>query len=252
MAGQVAHTPGSTHWGLVVQDTRSSDAGLYHCTVNTDPQLYSVVTLIVTAKQSPSDIFAKGKVFVANNTASTTDGRLSVSIDGPRELHIEEGSSLTLRCTVRSTTALPSVVYWYHANTLLDYNSPRGGVQLQSDAAKGSAVATLRVWAVGPGDSGMYSCVPQGSHPASVLVHVQKGDREAAIQQGGLEGPSSTPSSSPSLLFFQSNHSDAASWLMCLFSTPTSRRPSHAALFILLIPLLQAPVFLYCRLLFSP
>ena len=38
-----------------------------------------------------------------------------------------------------------------------------------------TSTATLLISAVGPGDSGMYSCVPPGSHPASVLVHVQKG-----------------------------------------------------------------------------
>ncbi|XP_047741218.1 uncharacterized protein LOC108671876 [Hyalella azteca] len=193
---QVSHPAGSSQWSLVVADARTSDSGHYHCTVNTDPQIYSVVTLIVTAKENPSYPLAKGKVFVANNTASTTDGRLTVLIHGPRELHIEEGSSLTLRCTVWHTGALPSVVYWYHGNTLLDYNSPRGGVELKGDEAKGQTDATLRVWSVGPGDSGMYSCVPQGSHPASVLVHVQKGDREAAIQQGGLDSSSEASSSS--------------------------------------------------------
>jgi len=36
----------------------------------------------------------------------------------------------------------------------------------------------MSVQSVGPGDSGMYSCVPPGSHPATVHVHVQKGKNE--------------------------------------------------------------------------
>ena len=52
-------------------------------------------------------------------------------IKGARELYIEEGSSLTLTCEVHAEGALPQVVYWYHGNTLIDYNSPRGGVDLQ-------------------------------------------------------------------------------------------------------------------------
>ncbi|KAK8728450.1 hypothetical protein OTU49_009310, partial [Cherax quadricarinatus] len=79
-----------------------------------------------------------------------------------------------------------ALVYWYHDTSLIDYNSPRGGVNLKIDRGRGETTTRLVVSSVGPGDSGMYSCVPQGSHPATVLVHVQKGKHEAAIQQGGL------------------------------------------------------------------
>mgnify|MGYP001949099380 CR=1 FL=1 len=43
------------------------------------------------------------------------------------------------------------------------------------DPGRGETVASMSVLSVGPGDSGMYSCVPPGSHPATVHVHVQKG-----------------------------------------------------------------------------
>ena len=56
---------------------------------------------------------------------------MRVEIQGPRELYIEEGSSLTLLCLVTSLIDAAKVVYWYHGNTLIDYNSPRGGVKLQ-------------------------------------------------------------------------------------------------------------------------
>ena len=41
---------------------------------------------------------------------------------------------------------------------------------------EGTELSTvLRVSSVSSADSGMYSCVPNGTHPATVLVHVQTG-----------------------------------------------------------------------------
>ena len=50
---------------------------------------------------------------------------------GPRERHIDVGSSLTLLCVVTSRLGPATLVYWYHDTALLDYNSPRGGVTMQ-------------------------------------------------------------------------------------------------------------------------
>ncbi|XP_045591404.1 zwei Ig domain protein zig-8 [Procambarus clarkii] len=199
---QVVHAEGGTEWTLVVRYSQLRDAGVYECQVNTEPKLSRHVTLRVHEPR-PTGIVTKTKVFVANNTASTKDGNLKVEILGPRELYIEEGSSLTLTCLVTSLRGPSALVYWYHDTSLIDYNSPRGGVNLKIDRGRGETTTRLVVSSVGPGDSGMYSCVPQGSHPATVLVHVQKGDHEAAIQQGGLGGVSgsSIPLSSFSLLF---------------------------------------------------
>ncbi|XP_042230500.1 zwei Ig domain protein zig-8-like isoform X1 [Homarus americanus] len=199
---QVVHAEGSQEWTLVVRYTQLRDAGVYECQVNTEPKLSRHVTLRVQEPRPPNT-GTKTKVFVANNTASTKDGNLRVEILGPRELYIEEGSSLTLTCLVTSLRGPSALVYWYHDISLIDYNSPRGGVNLKIDRGRGETTTRLVVSSVGPGDSGMYSCVPQGSHPATVLVHVQKGEHEAAIQQGGLgESNSSTTISSCFLLLF--------------------------------------------------
>ncbi|XP_053650784.1 uncharacterized protein [Cherax quadricarinatus] len=180
---QVVHAEGSDEWTLVVRYSQLRDAGVYECQINTEPKLSRHVKLRV---HDPRQVVTKAKVFVANNTASTKDGNLRVEILGPRELYIEEGSSLSLTCLVTSLRGPSALVYWYHDTSLIDYNSPRGGVNLKIDRGRGETTTRLVVSSVGPGDSGMYSCVPQGSHPATVLVHVQKGKHEAAIQQGGL------------------------------------------------------------------
>ncbi|KAK8392393.1 hypothetical protein O3P69_014629 [Scylla paramamosain] len=121
----------------------------------------SIASLFLIATDTP-----RPEVFVYS--------KLRVEILGLRERYIEEGSSLTLTCLVTSARKPSTLVYWYHDTSLIDYNSPRGGVDLKIDRRKGQTTARLVVSAVGPGDSGMYSCVPQGSHPATVLVHVQR------------------------------------------------------------------------------
>ncbi|XP_071535768.1 uncharacterized protein [Panulirus ornatus] len=193
---QVVHRPGSDEWTLVVSYAQLRDSGIYECQVNTDPKLSRPVTLNVYDSSQPISV-TKSKVFVANNTASTKDGHLRVEIKGPRELYIEEGSSLTLSCLVTSSYGPSTLIYWYHDTRLIDYSSARGGIKLQIDHEKGETTARLVVESVGPEDSGMYSCVPPGSHPASVRVHVHQGKQEAAIQQGVMNETSASTRLAP-------------------------------------------------------
>ncbi|XP_069164045.1 uncharacterized protein [Procambarus clarkii] len=193
---QVVHSPGSDQWTLVVTSAQLRDSGIYECQVNTDPKLSRPVTLNVYDSTQPISV-SKSKVFVANNTASTRDGHLRVEILGPRELNIEEGSSLTISCLVTSTYGPSTLVYWYHDTRMIDYASARGGIKLKIDHDTGETTARLVVEKVGAEDSGMYSCVPAGSHPASVRVQVHQGNQEAAIQQAGMNETSSSSTLAP-------------------------------------------------------
>ncbi|XP_069957604.1 uncharacterized protein [Cherax quadricarinatus] len=170
---QVVHSPGSDQWTLVLTYAQLRDSGVYECQVNTDPKLSRPVNLSVYNTSQPISV-TKSKVFVANNTASTRDGHLRVEILGQRELYIEEGSSLTLNCLVTSSYGPATLVYWYHDTRLIDYSSARGGIKLKIDHEKGETTARLVVNTVRTDDSGMYSCVPPGSHPASIRVHVHQ------------------------------------------------------------------------------
>ncbi|XP_037789703.1 uncharacterized protein LOC119585143 [Penaeus monodon] len=182
---QVVHAEASNEWTLVVRYVQRRDAGVYECQINTDHKLSRAVTLKVYDTSQQMSV-SKTKVFLANNTASTKDGNLRVEIQGPRELYIEEGSSLSLTCVVTSSRGPSKLIYWYHNTNLIDYNSPRGGVSLKMDRGRGETTTKLVVSAVGPGDSGMYSCVPQGSHPATVVVHVQKDTYFTAVFNGSV------------------------------------------------------------------
>ncbi|XP_047471439.1 uncharacterized protein LOC125026883 [Penaeus chinensis] len=199
---QVVHNDNSNEWTLVIQYAQLRDAGIYECQINTEPKLSRPVTLTVYDSSQEITI-TKTKVFVANNTASTKDGHLRVEILGPRERYINEGSSLTLICLVTSSFGPSTLVYWYHETKLLDQNSPRGGIKMKIDHASGETTSRLTVTSVEREDGGMYFCVPSGSHPASVLVHVtHDGENEAVIQQGGLEDKSSCAVPAPSSLPF--------------------------------------------------
>ncbi|KAK7078180.1 hypothetical protein SK128_009566 [Halocaridina rubra] len=196
---QVVHEEGTDEWTLVVQYAQLRDSGIYDCQVNTDPKISRPVTLNVVETSRPISV-SKTKVFIANNTASTKEGDLRVEIYGPRELIIEEGSLLTLTCLVTSLYGPSTLINWYHDTQLLSYSSPRGGIKMQMDRKKGETISRLTVKSVTMEDSGMYSCVPSGSHPATVRVHVHEGETKAAVQQGGLDETKS--SSSPTLLPF--------------------------------------------------
>ncbi|KAK7084292.1 hypothetical protein SK128_014868, partial [Halocaridina rubra] len=154
----VVHREGSDEWTLVVRYAQPRDAGIYDCQINTDPKISHPITLSIldTSKEVGQ---TKTNTFVANNTASTgkspnkgyishpflqeptqagqfLQGDLRVEIQGPRELYIEEGSSLSLTCLVTSRNGTSAVVYWYHNTNLIDYNSPRGGINLKTSIIK--------------------------------------------------------------------------------------------------------------------
>ncbi|XP_068236936.1 uncharacterized protein [Palaemon carinicauda] len=193
---QVVHEEGTDLWTLVVQYAQLRDAGIYECQVNGDPMISRPVTLNVYEPSQPNSV-SKTKVFIANNTASTKEGDLRVHIKGPREIFMEEGSTLTLTCLVTSLYGPSTLIYWYHDTQLKEQNSPRGGIKMQLDHERGETISRLTVRDVKADDSGMYSCVPSGSHPATVQVHIHEGENKAAVQQGGLGETSSTSRSVP-------------------------------------------------------
>ncbi|XP_068237400.1 hemicentin-1-like [Palaemon carinicauda] len=236
---QLVHEEGTDLWTLVVQYAQLRDAGIYECQVNGDPKISRPVTLNVYGPSQPISV-SKTKVFIANNTASTKDGDLRVHIKGPREIFMEEGSSLTLTCLVTSLYGPSTLIYWYHDTQLKEQNSPRGGIKMQMDRERGETTSRLTVKDVKADDSGMYSCVPSGSHPATVQVHVHEGENKAAVQQGGLEDSSACSRALPFPLLYlivcvlistQTLSCSSIQLQQWRFTRPTSRRSFELCLF---------------------
>lgn len=64
----------------------------------------------------------------------------------------------------------------YHGNSVVDFDSPRGGISLETEKTEGGTTSKLLVTKAALTDSGNYTCVPNNAHPASVSVHVLNGE----------------------------------------------------------------------------
>ncbi|XP_027221245.1 uncharacterized protein [Penaeus vannamei] len=110
-------------------------------------------------------------------------------IEGPSERHIQAGSVLSITCLVlHPLQQAPAHVLWFHGTENIDYDSPRGGVSIQTEKFPRKTRSQVMINNVRDTDSGEYSCSPSDLPPFVITVHVQHGQHHAAVQQGGLSG----------------------------------------------------------------
>ena len=122
----------------------------------------------------------------------------SVSISGDKEMHVEAGSSVVLKCSVNDYLFRPNHLWWYRDSerllngvngiTIEDNvasadNSENGALKslapswhIQEDS---SLYSILTVKETSSKFSGKYSCVPEQCRPASINVHVILGTYKA-------------------------------------------------------------------------
>ncbi|CAL4160829.1 unnamed protein product, partial [Meganyctiphanes norvegica] len=164
------------------------DSGVYECQVNSDPKVTRTVTLTVKERNQLDD--PGGVIHVETSTEEAPQ----VSLEGLKEVYIEAGSVLSLTCVVRHAPgAVPHQLLWFHDSQNIDYDSPRGGVSIQTEKFKDKMVSQLLLSTVRITDNGEYFCAPTDMHPASVTVHVVHGDRQhAAVQQAGINTGTNT------------------------------------------------------------
>ncbi|XP_047487034.1 uncharacterized protein LOC125037833 [Penaeus chinensis] len=129
------------------------------------------------------------------------------TIEGPTERHIQQGSILAITCIVHHMPhSAPAHILWFHGPQNIDYDSPRGGVSIQTEKAARKTVSKLMLSTVTLEDTGEYSCAPSDLQPAVVNVHVQIGEEtvgqiQQPVKQGpGLSGAAVTASVSSALL----------------------------------------------------
>ncbi|XP_045105878.1 Down syndrome cell adhesion molecule-like protein Dscam2 [Portunus trituberculatus] len=185
---RVLHPKGTDEWSLLIRHARPGDAGWYECQVNSDPKITTPVLLVV------KDAKLDDPFYLPDHEG--TDNFTQAHIEGPRERYIQEGSILAVTCTVEHEGgAAVQAVVWFRGATRLDYDSPRGGIALQTEKTSSRTVSRLRLSAVTPTDSGRYTCRGDAGRAASVVVHVQSDEPRAAVHQGDHSGSQTlTPS----------------------------------------------------------
>ncbi|XP_047506497.1 T-lymphocyte activation antigen CD86-like isoform X2 [Pieris napi] len=154
----VLHPEPSDDWDLKIDYVQPRDAGVYECQINTEPKINMAVMLSVEAA--------------------------AATIWGSQDVYVKRGSTISLTCSVNVHSSPPSSasVLWYHGNAVVDFDSPRGGISLETEKTEGGTTSKLLVTKAALTDSGNYTCVPNNAHPASVSVHVLNGEHPAAMQ----------------------------------------------------------------------
>ncbi|XP_058061110.1 homeotic protein female sterile [Anopheles bellator] len=182
----VIHPPDSDDWDLKIEYAQQKDSGIYECQVNTEPKINLAVYLDVTDEREFAQDFSKygpssgGKHF--NGVGGGLDFLSTAArakIIGSQEVHVKKGSTISLSCVVNVHA---SSISWYHGSSIVDFDSARGGISLETEKTEGGTSSRLMLTRATLRDSGNYTCVPTGAISASVQVHVLNGEHPAAMQ----------------------------------------------------------------------
>lgn len=94
---------------------------------------------------------------------------------GAEDVYVKKGSTISLTCSVNVHSTPPSSVLWYHGVSVVDFDSQRGGISLETEKTESGTTSKLLITKAALTDSGNYTCVPSNAKPASVSVHVLNG-----------------------------------------------------------------------------
>merc|ERR1719225_26097 len=143
---------------LQIAPVQKADSGLYECQISTTPVMSHIVRLQVTQPRT--------------------------LILGGENVFVEEGETMNLTCLVKDSPEPPQVIFWFHNEEEISYDSPRGGVSQITE--KGTTTSSfLLVQQSSLSDSGLYSCQPSVGNTASTRVHViRSGDPEKWVTNG--------------------------------------------------------------------
>lgn len=151
------HRREADEWTLHIKWAQKRDAGMYECQLSTQPVMSFFVNLNVVVP--------------------------TAEILGSPDLHVDEGSTINLTCSIKYSPEPPAYIFWYHHDEVISYDSSRGGVSVITE--KGEVTTSyLLIQQAELKDSGKYSCSPSNADVASVFVHVLNGERPAAMQTG--------------------------------------------------------------------
>ncbi|XP_056638513.1 cell adhesion molecule 4-like isoform X2 [Diorhabda sublineata] len=151
------HNPMTEDWTLQVRYPQRRDGGVYECQVGTTPPIGHTMVLSVIEP-------------------------ITTLLGGP-EMYINKGSTMNLTCIVKHSPEPPPTIYWAHNSQEINYDSPRGGVNVITEKGD-NTVSYLLIQKARDSDSGKYTCNPSNANPKTLTVHVLN-EHPAAMQHGG-------------------------------------------------------------------
>ncbi|KAJ8683609.1 hypothetical protein QAD02_019401, partial [Eretmocerus hayati] len=164
----VMHPETTDEWRLKIAYVQSKDAGIYECQINTEPKLNLAYNLRVE-ERAPVPATTPNAIHRTFNSAA------HARIREPLDVYVKRGSTISLTCTVNVHSSPPSSVSWHHGTSVVDFDSPRGGISLETEKTESGTTSKLLVTQARLSDSGNYTCIPSNANPASVMVHVLNG-----------------------------------------------------------------------------
>ncbi|KAL5275996.1 hypothetical protein ACFFRR_001677 [Megaselia abdita] len=105
-------------------------------------------------------------------------------IMGNTEIHVKKGSTISLACSVNIHA---KSITWYHGDRIVDFDSSRGGISLETEKTESGTTSRLLLTRATVKDSGNYSCIPTSSIPASASVHVLNDEYPAHLTTNAAE-----------------------------------------------------------------
>ncbi|XP_017062653.1 zwei Ig domain protein zig-8 isoform X2 [Drosophila eugracilis] len=166
----VIHPPSSDDWNLKIDYAQPRDSGVYECQVNTEPKINLAIILEIKA-DDVRDLKTENRLYDSKAARA--------KILGSTEIHVKRDSTIALACSVNIHA---SSVVWYHGLSIVDFDSLRGGISLETEKTDTGTTSRLMLTRASLRDSGNYTCIPNGAIPASVRVHVLTGEQPAAMQ----------------------------------------------------------------------
>ncbi|CAL7945484.1 unnamed protein product [Xylocopa violacea] len=153
---EAMHTPRTEEWTLRIRYPQQKDSGIYECQVSTNPPIGHFVYLSVVEPIT--------------------------EIAGGPDLFIDKDSTINLTCLVKYAPEPPSMIVWSHNHEAINFDSPRGGINLVTEKGPVTSSRLLIQKAIEK-DSGVYTCSPSNSNPSIVRVHIVN-EHPAAMHHG--------------------------------------------------------------------
>lgn len=137
---------------LSIHGVTLQDQGTYECQVSAEHKLSKMLELVVLQPQ--------------------------VRILGDPDIHVNEGSTLKLKCVISNLVDTPLYVTWYLNNKMLvDFTGSFSSLTHSSS----HSVSVLSLDSVTLEDSGNYSCQPAALPRANLTLHVLKTEKKQNI-----------------------------------------------------------------------